>query len=69
MSTVKNGTVKFFNKVKAFGFIIDKETDEEVFVHITGVNKGSEDLTENDKVTFETQDGKKGLTAVNVELV
>ena len=66
---MSTGKVKFFNTNKAFGFIIDSETNEEVFVHITGVKKGSEDLKEGDEVEFEITDGKKGPNAVNVELV
>lgn len=59
------GTVKFFNQTKGFGFIKDEATDKEYFVHISGlVNK----INENDVVTFDLQEGKKGLNAVNVKL-
>lgn len=60
------GNVKFFNRTKGFGFIKDDDTGEEIFVHISGV-KSKEELSENDKVTFDVQEGKKGLNAVNVE--
>jgi CspA family cold shock protein len=62
------GVVKFFNEAKGFGFIIDNETKKEIFVHITGLKNKAEGLQENDEVTFDTQEGKKGLNAVNVEL-
>jgi CspA family cold shock protein len=59
------GTVKFFNESKGFGFIIDVETKSEYFVHVSGLN---DQVRENDEVTFELQDGRKGLNAVNVKL-
>jgi len=62
---MKNGTVKFFNTEKGFGFI--KEADgTETFVHASGLK---EDVRENDEVTFDVIDGKKGKNAVNVQLV
>jgi CspA family cold shock protein len=63
---MKNGTVKFFNETKGFGFIKDAETGEEYFVHATGL---TEKVTENDEVEFEVIDGKKGKNAVNVKLI
>jgi len=63
---MKEGTVKFFNKTKGFGFITASETNEEIFVHSSGL---IDDINENDKVRFATERGKKGLNAVNVELV
>ncbi len=63
---MKEGKVKFFNESKGYGFIKDNETGEEHFVHVTGlVDKVSED----DDVTFELKEGRKGLNAVNVKLV
>jgi CspA family cold shock protein len=64
-SNMKKGTVKFFNEAKGFGFI-KAEDGEEIFVHSTGLN---EDIRENDNVSFDTEDGRKGLNAVNVSLV
>ena len=61
---MNKGTVKFFNDAKGFGFI-KGENGQEVFVHATGLN---EDISENDEVTYDTQDGKKGLNAINVSL-
>jgi len=63
---MKKGKVKFFNDTKGFGFINDLETGSDVFVHATGLN---EDITEGDEVTFDVQEGKKGLNAINVQLV
>lgn len=61
---MKNGTVKFFNETKGFGFI-KTEDGQEVFVHATGLKQ---EIKENDKVVFEVEQGKKGLNAVNVSL-
>jgi cold shock protein len=60
---MKKGTVKFFNNSRGFGFI--KSENEEIFVHETGL---IDKIKENDKVIFETQDGRKGLNAVKVKL-
>lgn len=64
---MKTGVVKFFNDTKGFGFIKDDTSGEEVFVHITGVASGVK-LRENDKVSFDEKDGKKGINAINVQL-
>ncbi len=61
---MKKGTVKFFNEVKGFGFIKDNESDNEYFVHATGL---IDKIKEGDEVTFELKEGKKGLNAVNVK--
>jgi len=63
---MKKGTVKFFNDSKGFGFIVDAETNEEYFVHVTGI---IDEIREDDSVEFELKDGKKGLNAVNVKVV
>ena len=62
---MNTGTVKFFNDSKGFGFIKDDASDKEYFVHVSGLK---DEINENDKVTFELQEGKKGLNAVNVKL-
>ena len=62
---MEKGTVKFFNDTKGFGFIKDDESDKEYFVHVTGL---IDEIRENDEVTFELKDGKKGVNAVNVKL-
>ena len=61
---MNKGTVKFFNDAKGFGFI-KGEDGQEFFVHATGLN---EDIRENDQVTYDTENGKKGLNAINVSL-
>ncbi|MBX3163833.1 MAG: cold-shock protein [Bacteroidetes bacterium] len=61
---MEKGTVKFFNATKGFGFI-KAESGKEVFVHVSGLQ---DQINENDVVTFEIQDGKKGPNAVNVKL-
>ncbi|SEA44678.1 cold-shock protein [Pedobacter hartonius] len=61
---MKNGTVKFFNSEKGFGFIKD-ENGKEIFVHVSGL---IDEIRENDEVVFDEQEGKKGLNAVNVKL-
>ena len=66
METIRKGVVKFFNNEKGYGFIIDQETQDSVFVH---VNNLSEPINDNDKVTFEVEMGPKGPNAVNVNLV
>jgi len=63
---MKEGVVKFFNDTKGFGFIKETATGQEYFVHISGLLVDS--LSENDAVTFELKEGKKGLNAVNVRL-
>jgi cold shock protein len=62
---MKQGTVKFFNQTKGFGFLKETATGEEFFVHVTGL---VDEIRENDVVTFEVQQGKKGLNAVKVRL-
>ncbi len=63
---MQEGTVKFFNTEKGFGFITPDNSDKDVFVHVSGL---IHEIMENDKVSFEVQDGKKGLNAVNVERI
>ncbi|TNE77644.1 MAG: cold shock domain-containing protein [Bacteroidetes bacterium] len=61
---MKTGVVKFFNTEKGFGFITDDSTGEDVFVHKTGL---IDNIRQDDKVSFETERGNKGINAVNVE--
>ena len=58
------GRVEFFNDSKGFGFIKEHETNEKYFVHVNGL---IDDIYENDVVTFELEQGMKGLNAVNVK--
>mgnify|MGYP000846690677 CR=1 FL=1 len=63
---MKEGTVKFFNNTKGFGFINLKDSDEDIFVHSTNL---IDQIKENDQVTFDVEKGDKGLIAINVRLV
>lgn len=59
------GTVKFYNEAKGFGFIVDDATHNEVFVHATGL---IDKVAQNDKVSYDIKDGKKGPNAINVKI-
>ena len=61
------GTVKFFNSEKGFGFIKHNDSNTETFVHSSGLK--SQAIKEGDSVQFDLQEGKKGMNAVNVEVV
>ena len=63
---MKEGKVKFFNESKGYGFIKDVEYEEEYFVHVSGL---IDKIKEDDNVTFELTEGRKGLNAVNVKLI
>ena len=60
---MNKGTVKFFNNSKGFGFIKDADSSKEYFVHVNGLK---DEIAENDEVTFDLEEGRKGLNAVNV---
>ena len=62
---MNKGTVKFFNETKGFGFITDEDSNNEYFVHITGL---IDKINEGDYVEFELKEGKKGLNAINVKV-
>jgi cold shock protein len=63
---MQNGKVKFFNETKGFGFITDEATSVDIFVHVSGL---VDNIKEGDLVEFETENGKKGINAVNVRVV
>ncbi len=62
----QQGTVKFFNSEKGFGFIKHNDSNKETFVHVSGLIS---DIKEGDSVEFDLQEGKKGMNAVNVQVV
>ena len=63
---MQEGTVKFFNASKGFGFIMPADGSKDIFVHVTGLN---DEIGENDRVSYEVQNGQKGLNAVNVRVL
>ena len=63
---MKNGTVKFFNEGKGFGFITPDDGGKDIFVHSSDLSGIS--INEGDKVSYEEAEGKKGLNAVQVSL-
>lgn len=64
MDPIRQGVVEFFNDEKGFGFIKENETNEKYFVHISST---TEEIVENDKVSFELEQGMKGINAVRVK--
>jgi CspA family cold shock protein len=60
------GTVKFFNEAKGFGFITPSDSKTDIFVHTSGL---IDEIRENDEVTYEEEKGKKGMNAVNVKRI
>jgi len=63
---MQKGTVKFFNESKGFGFITPSNGGQDIFVHASGVQG---ELRDKDNVTYEVENGKKGLNAVNVKVI
>ncbi|HTM66281.1 MAG TPA: cold-shock protein [Flavipsychrobacter sp.] len=62
---MQEGTVKFFNETKGFGFISPSTGGQDIFVHVSGL---MDEIRENDKVSYEVQNGQKGLNAFNVRV-
>lgn len=60
------GTVKFFNETKGFGFIKPNNSNTDIFVHSSGL---IDEIRENDLVEYEEERGKKGMNAVNVKVI
>ncbi len=63
---MQQGTVKFFNETKGFGFITPSTGDSEIFVHSSGL---IDSIRENDTVKYEVEQGRKGPNAVNVKVI
>ncbi len=63
---MKEGTVKFYNESKGFGFVTDTASSEEYFVHVSGL---IDEIREGDSVEFDLKEGKKGLNAVDVRVL
>jgi CspA family cold shock protein len=63
---MSTGTVKFFNNSKGFGFITPEDGGKDVFVHVNGL---TDEIAEGDKVSYDVEEGRKGLNAVNVKVV
>jgi cold shock protein len=63
---MNKGTVKFFNETKGFGFISPENGGDDIFVHTSGLK---DNIRENDRVSYEVENGKKGLNAVNVTVI
>ncbi len=61
-----NGTVKFYNNIRGFGFIAQDDGGEDVFVHKSGL---VDEITEGDKVSYEVEESEKGLRAINVKVI
>lgn len=62
---MSNGTVKFFNKSKGFGFITPDDGGKDVYVHQNGL---TDEITEGDKVSYDVEESPKGLNAINVKV-
>ena len=63
---MSRGTVKFFNDAKGFGFIKPTDSEEDIFVHQSGL---IDEIQEDDNVKFDVEKGQKGMNAVNVEVI
>ncbi len=61
-----NGTVKFFNNVRGFGFITPDDGGKDVFVHKSDL---VDEITEGDKVSYDVEESEKGLNAINVKVI
>ncbi|NOZ46967.1 MAG: cold shock domain-containing protein [Chlorobi bacterium] len=61
-----NGTVKFFNSARGFGFIAPDDGGEDVFVHKSDL---VDEITEGDKVSYDVEESEKGLNAINVKVI
>ena len=63
---MNNGTVKFFNSTRGFGFIAPDDGEKDLFVHKSNL---IDEITEGDKVSYDVEEGEKGLSAINVKVI
>ena len=63
---MQTGIIKFYNESKGYGFVVDDANQKDVFFHVSGL---TEDIRQNDKVSFEVRDGKKGENAFNIRKI
>lgn len=63
---MQEGTVKFFNETKGYGFINDTNSGKDIFVHLSGL---IDKINENDKVSYEIEESPKGLNAIDVRVI
>lgn len=63
---MQEGIVKFFNETKGFGFIKPNAGTEDIFVHVSGLQS---EIRENDRVSYDVEQGRKGINAINVKLI
>lgn len=63
---MNEGTIKFFNEAKGFGFITPNDGGQDVFVHVNGLN---DRVRENDRVSYSVENTQKGPSAVNVNVI
>lgn len=67
---MKTGVIKFFNKIKGYGYIKEDGTGVEIFLHVTGLSgEYLDEVKEGDRVAFHTIDGRKGVNAVEVRRI
>lgn len=65
---METGVVKFFNGSKGFGFIVPDSGGEDIFCHVSGLADGVQ-INEGNKVEYDTEDGRKGVNAINVVII
>ena len=70
MAGRNEGVVKWFNAEKGYGFIMQDDTEQDIFVHYSAITgTGYKSLNEGDRVSFEVVEGRKGMQAAEVEVI